>query len=376
MNLPATHKKFLFLNAIRTDLPSGGLTSTKLFINSIKNEGEIKEVSLQPFFDKANFKLANFLLSLPLPLIVVFNRMMRLRFFEFFLRLSPFYLCSLLLTRLIYKPDTVIFNHHASFLYSILFSGVEKIFIWHDLPSLKVINPNHQKNIDRNITIGIEKLLLKLSGVNLVFSFTDRAFLSRFYKKKAYMIPVIDNKLDRRQPKVSENRLLLVGNWNRPENSEGALKFFRLYADLTKSFPKEKTKFSFNVAGSGAENFNKQLEMLELNGLDIHFTKRYEKMSDFSELGLIAPIESGAGIKLKTLEAWSASIPVIGTHQAFSGLPKRIWILGGLSMPSIESLASLCADSDHFVEKVTQLDPSQSFAQYQEVIQNEESWLQ
>ena len=99
-------------------------------------------------------------------------------------------------------------------------------------------------------------------------------------------------------------------------------------------------------------------------------------MTDFNEFALIAPLESGAGIKLKTLEAWSASIPVIGTQQAFSGLPKSIWSPGGISESSIECLAALCADHDQFLQKVGRLKASKSFTQYQKIIQKKANWLQ
>jgi hypothetical protein len=364
----ADSNNILFINAIRTDLPSGGMTSTQVFIKHLRSRNKVSVFSLQPFLDGLAWKELHFLLSFPVPFLVFVNRILKLRALEFFLRFSPIYFLWLIYMRIIHKPRIVIFNHHASYIYSFIFWRVKKIFVWHDLPNLKERLNSPKRGLDRLLALKIERLLFKIPDVNFSFSFSEKSFIQRFYKREAYLLPVVNNELIGRHKEITKNRLLLIGNWNRPENYEGALKFFVSYAEQCQK--KELSElFEFHVAGSGAEGFVKRVRGVLASPLMFRVTERYEAISDFDELALLAPIDSGAGIKLKTLEAWSASIPVLGTQQAFSGLPQSVWKAGGVRIQTIEDLAKLCSDMSALITTIDNLTPGKAFSSYQKKIE-------
>lgn len=352
----------LFINGIRTDLSSGGLTSTKLILKDLRKENELFIFSLQPYFDNSKWNWIQYLLSSPSPIFVLINRILKIRVCEFFLRFSLFYCFWLIYIQLIHRPKIIIFNHHSSFVYSIFFWRVKKIFIWHDLPNLKNVI-NGKKGCDRLLMFRIERLFLKSSNLNYIFSFSEMSFIRRFYKCECRILPVVQNNYIRRSVNISKNRLLLIGNWNRPENYEGAFNFFVNYAKECQKND-QISIFEFHVAGSGAHYFVNNLLGSLVIKLKFRISESYINISEFDELALLAPVETGAGIKLKTLEAWSVAMPVFGLKQAFSGLPHNVWTLGGARFETIESLVEICCDKIALISRLNTLRPIEAFSSY------------
>ena len=75
-----------------------------------------------------------------------------------------------------------------------------------------------------------------------------------------------------------------------------------------------------------------------------------------------------AGIKLKTLEAWSCNIPVIGTAQAFSGLPSGLWKLGGIKLESPYAMAKFCLNCKNSQAAVENLLPVKAYIDYLKIV--------
>ena len=211
----------------------------------------------------------------------------------------------------------------------------------------------------------IERVLLKQANYSLVLSFADQRVLRRLYHVQSWIIPVLDCQSQPRVKMSNPNTWLLIGNWDRAENCGGAIEFFRTYSDIANQI-NAKDIGHFLIAGNGSVNFLQELlrSNPQIKSLVINVASYYESVAQFSEQALIAPVLEGAGIKLKTLEAWSCGVPVIGTTQAFSGLPNSIWRLGGLRVASISELAKLCLDWDKTGQQLDALDPTNAYQQY------------
>lgn len=358
-------KRVLFINAIRSDLSSGGNTATQTLLRLWSPVCNLKLISLAPDRSKESL-LAYVVKSFPAPIFILLYRHFHHIWLEFFARFSPWFLLSSLISYWRFKPDIVVFNHHSSFCYAYFFQGSSRVFVWHDVPSFKRnISLKTSENIDARICASIERVLLKQANYSLVLSFADQRALRRLYQVQSWIFPVLDYQPQPRVKLSNPNTWLLIGNWDRIENCDGAIEFFRTYSDIANQI-NAKDLGHFLIAGNGSVNFLQELlrSNPQIKSLEINAVPRYENVAQFSAQSLIAPILEGAGIKLKTLEAWSCGVPVIGTTQAFSGLSSSVWRLGGLRVTSISELAKLCLDWDKTGQQLDALDPISAYQQY------------
>jgi glycosyltransferase involved in cell wall biosynthesis len=151
-----------------------------------------------------------------------------------------------------------------------------------------------------------------LKGRVFCFSTKDRIHLSK-YNVQAQ---VIDFYLDERislQMTFSPLQFSFLANWERRENLQGLLWF------LERVYPRLPKKFIFMVIGRMTDvkmmRFGAGLPNVRFLGF---VDNPYEILSSGS--CLIAPLFSGAGVKVKVVEALACGVPVIGTRIAFEGI--------------------------------------------------------
>jgi len=357
----------LFVNAIRRDVPSGGNTCSDVLRERLHALADVHELDLGPdalaWAGRAG-SLLFVLASLPAALFILLLRRTGRPWLEFFIRLSPWLALRCLVARWRHRPEVVVFNQHASFPYLCMFSGTRRVLVWHDVPSRKRDEALDLRGASRRCA-ALEHRFARASEAAITFSFSDARYLRRLLGTAAGVLPVVEAAASPRRGAPRPDRLLLVGNWQRAENSDGALRFFEQLA-LTPA-PR---RVSYRVAGTGSAEFVARLAARSpaLAALPIESIGRYGRMSDFDDLALLAPLARGAGIKLKTVEAWCAGIPVIGTPQAFTGLGPSIWRRGGLRVRSVEDLARLCGDPDALRAACASLEPRQAFDVYQAAV--------
>lgn len=364
-------RRVLFVNAIRSDTPSGGNTSTQGMLARWRTRCTLQELSLNPAAGGGT-PLGFALATLPAALFVLWARRSGHVWLEFLLRASPWLYLRCVWARWRLRPEVVVFNHHAAFLYLGAFPGCQRVLVWHDVPSLK-------RDGRREIAAGtrrcaaIERAALSRAQFNVTFSFDDDKALRRLHGRRSTVIPVIDHPARPRPHAAAPGRWLLIGNWTRAENCEGAEAFLVACAALSArpaAAGETAAPAVFHVAGHGCEPFVDAVRGRhpEVSSLKLATTARYGDIRDFSETALLAPLLRGAGIKLKTIEAWSVGIPVVGTAQAFTGLPAKIWRLGGLRVESIQDMARLCLTPGAYERAAADLDASGAYRAYQAAI--------
>ncbi len=369
-------RRVLFVDAIRSDIPSGGNTATAKLKKTLCHASAFHNLELNPAKGMSPMAgmLCFILASFPAVLFVYWLRRSHKVWLEFFLRLSPYFFLKCLWWRLRYRPDCVFLNHHATFLYGFAFKGCRTILVWHDVPSLKR-DAGGRSMVDARRCAGLERSFLLNADHNLTFSLDDRKVLRRLHGERSLVIPVIADAQRQRALSVHASRLLLIGNWTRIENTEGTTAFLLAYASRLRNGPAVDKAVQFHVAGHGAVDYVAEVRRLSADAslLSIEATAFYRDIIDFDEPALLAPLLRGAGIKLKTIEAWSCGIPVIGTKQAFTGIPASITKLGGIQCVSPAEIAERCSDMETLLQDIASLDPGLAYEKYQEAVRGEET---
>ncbi len=126
------------------------------------------------------------------------------------------------------------------------------------------------------------------------------------------VVPYFDSYFDVCRSTAPSSDILFFGAMSRPENFKSAIWFIEHVLPLLPE------RFRFLVAGN-----NPASDLLRYNGgrvLVLGFVKDVRPLFADS-LCMVSPLVSGAGIKIKILEALSAAIPVITNTIGIEGIP-------------------------------------------------------
>ncbi len=137
-----------------------------------------------------------------------------------------------------------------------------------------------------------------------------------------------------------DNCFVFYGAWNRKENYEG-LEWF-----LNEIYPKIQSKVFFKIIGGGlSDQLQKKINIEQgieyLGFVDDPYT------IIASANALIAPVLSGAGVKVKVIEALATGTPVIGTQIAMEGID-NFEIDKFQMLTTAESIEDYCYIIDNF----------------------------
>lgn len=365
-----TDERVLLVNAIRMDMASGGATVTQVLVAMLAtapNSARILHLGPGPANDSGwlrRFRLLwRILIGLPGVFAIPLRRSTGWVALEYFSRLSPILLLLCIWQRIVWRPSVVVLNQHAAFPYGWVFRGLRRIYVWHDVPSAKAV-AIQRRGSATSCTSLVERLLVPEMADHFVLSFSEAKRLRRRYGVTAGILPALQRRPLPSPHKVSRgDALLLVGNWHRPENARGAERFLSALSGQRGS----QRPIRCVIAGVGADDFCRHCAStgMNLESFDLTIIDSFHDWSEFQGIGaLVAPIDSGAGIKLKTLEAWLWNIPVIGTAQAFTGMPEDVWRRGGHLVPDIDAIAALCAKPEAWQAAANKLSPQNALLRY------------
>ena len=207
----------------------------------------------------------------------------------------------------------IIFDHSQTLMYAkrLKFNG-PKILLSHDVEA---------QRFERKSNLFMAWLCRKSEGYVLstknayVFTFCqkDVDLIKDYYKIDAHLcLDYIDDRIIESKPEKISDRFVLFGNWIRPDNYEGALWLLNgidhylhspLQIDIIgKGFPQDK------LVG--------QHKMLKVNVMGF-VDNPYKTIAESK--AMLCPLLSGAGIKVKVIEALASGTPVLGTEIAFEG---------------------------------------------------------
>ena len=215
------------------------------------------------------------------------------------------------------KYDVIICDHSQIFLYGkYLGKDIPKILLSHDVIAQRVSRTSNA--FIRWVCIKSEKKALSTPN-SYVFSFSqkDCDLITKIYNINAqlcldYIAPCVINAI----PNEINNEFVFIGKWTRKDNLDGVVWFYKTIVPhitkpiviniIGKNFPKEKISCNNPLVTTCILGFVEDPYPLISNSK-----------------AMIAPLFTGAGIKVKVIESLACGTPVIGTEIAFEGLPEK-----------------------------------------------------
>lgn len=221
------------------------------------------------------------------------------------------------------KPEVVWFEFSQCFwLVEHVPSGIRTVLSAHDIQTQVVSSKSSLEAVTMlGTTFRCEQRLLDRADTVRVQSTKDAFLLESFFRLPAAKIdvapPALSSFLDtlqRSADKVEAHSILFWGAMGRPENADAAVDFARRdFPTLLLAYPQAK----LYIVGS-----NPTAEVRALAGPSVTVTGFVSDPSTYFErcsLG-IAPLVSGAGVKVKVLEMLQAGMPVISTPVGAEGV--------------------------------------------------------
>lgn len=217
---------------------------------------------------------------------------------------------------------TVVFHYSQLLVYPLLVRTLKSEIVVHDvLYDLWRSSSGWRRPLWRVIRFWESQLIRWLpKNATLVFlSEKDHALLSNAVRCQVRVLNLAEvlasDMVDQRAPErqtlaLSPGvRVGLLGAWGRPENSIGAAAF------LNALEPDVRDGLHFLIAGGGSEALP--------DGRTINKLGFVESLGDFFD-GIdvfVAPLDSGAGVKIKVLNALEHGVPLYLTEKAVEGIP-------------------------------------------------------
>ena len=208
----------------------------------------------------------------------------------------------------------VILNHSNMFIYGkFIDKSVIKILVCHDVIIQRALRTS--SSLAQKLCMMSEKKLLSQPNTHIFcLCEKDQKLIKDIYNLNSEVCLVyIDDKIKEVKPTQVGNYFVMLGDWSRKENSEGAIWLLNNISSLIekdieiriigRQFPLDKINMSNN------------LKIKVLGFVD----NPYSIIANSK--AMLCPLFNGAGIKVKVIESLACGTPVIGTAIAFEGLP-------------------------------------------------------
>ena len=222
------------------------------------------------------------------------------------------------------NDNNIVFNFTQTFIYSIFLKKNKKIFIVHDV--LLQADYRSKRYILIPITYLWEFIFFRIiKNVQIkVLNEKDKNFIIKYYFVNPLKIDVLDivklintskNSLNNNETKKPTYKYGIIGAWGRSENVSGLEEFINIYNN------KSNKNIKIYVCGSNISNIT---PLLQKNSDFIagEFVDNINLFFNSIEF-LLVPLNKGAGIKIKVLQALASNIQCIGTSIAFEGINKN-----------------------------------------------------
>jgi len=215
------------------------------------------------------------------------------------------------------KYKAVIIDHSEMFLYGkFLDKAVPRILLAHDVMAQRVGRSSNA--IIAKICRSSEGYAIKQpNAIVSTFNQKDVDLFKTLYNREAILsLDYIDERIINYKSDYKNDDFIMFGNWRRADNYEGALWFF------DKVTPLIEWKITIRIIGKGFP-----MEKLSVTNPNVEIVNEGFVENPYPEIAEcraeISPIFSGAGIKVKVIEALASGTPVIGTNMAFEGFPEK-----------------------------------------------------
>lgn len=240
------------------------------------------------------------------------------------------------------KADYIFFDFSQVLIYDFYLNHPQKMIRLHDIIAQKYTRGSIFNKMQFLWVKLSEKYLLKYSNSIFTLSNKDAKLLDLNYKRKSIIFngPLKPITFNLENNNINNNEFCFYGAWNRRENEMGLIWF------IYKVLPSLSTNFTFKIIGPGLSK-KLRLKINEFGNLKYLGFVENPLLEIFKSSGLIAPIFSGAGIKIKVLDSISVGTPVIGTDIAFEGIEVNSEICALIE----------CKTSEEFIDAINNFNP-------------------
>ena len=314
-------RKILLITPFVPSNIGAGVNYTKSFIEDISRDNEVNIVLFKGKYENSYVPCNSNVKVLKEIRISLFRKFVNVcfLFFLFPLFTAKFNVFILFYLKYIIKKgryDIVYFDFSQMFLYAKLLRHKKKILMSHD-----VITQRYSRISNKLITkfcFWTEKWILNTPNARIfTFSNKDSKLIHSYFDLPSMTTSFyLSENIMSSFPKRIDDYFVLFAMWKRNDNYEG-LEWF-----LENILPQCNNNIKFKIIGAGLNEKLKEI-ISHFNNIEcLGFVENPYPIIANSK-GLISPLFTGAGVKVKVIEALACGTPVIGTHLSFEGIAEE-----------------------------------------------------
>jgi hypothetical protein len=315
-------KKILIINGINTNVGGANVNTLRTWSKSILNKYELKIFHYNPnwykIFSPLMVKIFYFFLFLP----GSFFRLFKFPLFEFFNKISIFQFFNIIFFVRPNKFNKVLLSHHSVLYLYFLINKSKRVFIIHDLLYYRAKTMRYNKKMYKFL-LCLEIFFYKKMNRIFILSYDEYRVLKKVAPKlRVDLISIIDfNSYNCNNNIIKlDDRIALVSDWRRKENFIDAIKFFNDFEPSNLLKNQNGVQIKFSIYGFNSRNIHKELLKKNIK-FNFQLKGNFNTYNEIIEKVILVPNYTGAGIKVKVLEAINQNKFVVGTQNAFFGLP-------------------------------------------------------
>lgn len=309
--------RILFLTPYLPSQKAGGENFTRLLLNDLSKFHQVDLIYFKYSHDEYYVCKSNNIRVLKVihnsMFLKLWNCMGRLYFHPLFTVRYSWKLSRFIKQQIqSYHYDLVYLDHSQMFLYGKEIQ-LPKILMSHDVMAQR-FSRNSNKFIWKWVCMSEKRLMMMPNSTIFTFSEKDRNIIQTQYGLDSKVTHFfLDKTIVEASPKSIENRVVFLGKWKRADNFDG------LYWFIENVYPYLSTNIHIAIIGTGLpENLLKKISTYQNISYLGFVDNPYEIIAN--SLAVISPLFTGAGVKVKVIEALACGTPVVGTDIAFEGI--------------------------------------------------------
>ena len=313
-------RKILFLTAFPPSKKTAGQNFTRLLLEKLS-----EDYSIDLFYcEYKGVKADQSILCNRNIVVHKFNNSPYMKFLNALMMpfFHPFFTCRFNFYRLFFlkkksKYDLIYLDFSQMFLYGLFFEG-RIVMMAHDIIHQKYTRSRYISGFLKLLNLifvkAIENKVFSVASQILVFSQKDRNYVKRIYNKDSDIVHFFIDKdilnIDYSDIQFGDY-FCLYGAWGRQENQDMLLWMIE----------NKIVDFGFDIKIIGTGIPEKYYEILSnRKNIDLlGFVDDPYKIISGAK-AMLAPLTSGAGVKVKVVESLACGTPVLGTDVAFEGV--------------------------------------------------------
>lgn len=335
-------QKIVFVSAFPPNDLTAGQYFSKILVNELANHFEVDLITFP--YKNHQVDVTNSV-KIEILKLSLWNKLKNacLKFYLhpiFTVRYNKTY--SQLINKRALEADYIFFDFSQVLIYDLMCSHPNKFIRLHDVIFQKYTRGNLLNRMQLLWVKATEKYLLRNCDTIFSISKKDSNLLLNQYNKQSIVFnyalkPIHFNFND---IEIKNDEFCLYGAWNRMENEEGLMWF------IDKVLPQLKSNIKIKIIGPGLsknvlQKMNNCSNISYLGFVDNPLLEIYQVAA------LIAPVFSGAGIKIKVIDSLSVGTPIIGSEVAFEGIDNKQYL------PAL----NLCANANDYIHAINSFSP-------------------